>query len=258
MMRINILTIFPELFPAFLSFGMMKKAREKGLLTVKIHDLRDYTTDRHRSVDDVPFGGGAGMVMKVEPIHSAITDITSREGAQKRILLSPQGRVLNARLAKLLASETSLLMICGRYEGVDERVREHLVDEEISIGDYVLTGGEIPSMVVMEAMVRFIPGVLGSSDSLNEESFNQEFLEYPQYTRPAKYLDWEVPSVLLSGNHENIKQWRIKSSLFKTAKNRPDLIEWNNLSSGDIEWLKQCGVEIPDFFSDANKEGTIG
>ncbi|MGA1839856.1 MAG: tRNA (guanosine(37)-N1)-methyltransferase TrmD [bacterium] len=254
-MRINILTIFPELFPAFLSCGMMKKALEKGLLTVKIHDLRYYTIDRHRSVDDVPFGGGAGMVMKVEPIHAAITDITSKEGAQKRILLSPQGRVLNARLARLLASETSILMICGRYEGVDERVREHLVDEEISIGDYVLTGGEIPSMVLMEAMVRFIPGVLGSGDSLTEESFNQEFLEYPQYTRPANYLGWEVPSVLLSGNHENIKQWRIKSSLFKTAKNRPDLIEWNNLSPDDIEWLKQSGVEIPDVFSDDKKRG---
>ena len=197
------------------------------------------------------------MVMKVEPIHSAITAITSREGAQKRILLSPQGRVLNAGLAKLLASETSILMICGRYEGVDERVRDHLVDEEISIGDYVLTGGEIPSMVVMEAVVRFIPGVLGSSDSLIEESFNPEFLEYPQYTRPAKYLGWEVPGVLLSGNHEKIKQWRIKSSLYKTAKNRPDLIEWNNLSTNDIEWLKQSGVEIPEAFSDAKKGGGV-
>jgi tRNA (guanine37-N1)-methyltransferase len=256
-MRINILTIFPELFPAFLSYGMMKKAQEKGLLTVQVYDLREYTSDRHRSVDDVPFGGGAGMVMKVEPIHSAITAITSKEGEQKRILLSPQGRVLNTGLAKLLALETSIVLICGRYEGVDERVREHLVDEEISIGDYVLCGGEIPSMVIMEAIVRLIPGVLGSSDSLNEESFSPELLEYPQYTRPARYRGWDVPSVLLSGNHENIKQWRIKRSLFKTAKNRPDLIEWNKLSPRDCEWLKQNGVNIPDTFSNEKKGGAV-
>jgi tRNA (guanine37-N1)-methyltransferase len=254
-MRINILTIFPELFPAFLSYGMMKKAQEKGLLTVQIHDLREYASDRHRSVDDVPYGGGAGMVMKVEPIHSAISAITSKEGIQKRILLSPQGRVLNTSLAKLLALETSILLICGRYEGVDERVREYLVDEEISIGDYVLTGGEIPSMVLMEAIVRLIPGVLGSRDSLTEESFNPELLEYPQYTRPAKYHGWEVPNVLLSGNHENIKQWRIKRSLFRTAKNRPDLIEWTKLSPQDREWLNQNGVNIPDTFSDDKKGG---
>ncbi len=254
-MRINILTIFPELFPAFFSYGMMKKAQEKDLLTVKIYDLREYTSDRHRSVDDVPYGGGAGMVMKIEPIHSAINAITSKEGIQKRILLSPQGRVLNARLARLLALETSILLICGRYEGVDERVREHLVDEEISIGDYVLTGGEIPSMVLMEAIVRFIPGVLGSEDSLAEESFNQEWLEYPQYTRPAKYYGWNVPDVLLSGNHENIKQWRIKQSLFRTAKNRPDLIEWNKLSTQDREWLSQKGVHIPETFSEEKKGG---
>jgi tRNA (guanine37-N1)-methyltransferase len=229
---------------------MIRKAEEKGLLTVQIHDLREYTSDRHRSVDDVPYGGGAGMVMKVEPIHNAITSISSKENIKKRILLSPQGRVLNNRLAKLMASETSILLICGRYEGVDERIREYLVDEEISIGDYVLTGGEIPSIVLMEAVVRFIPGVLGNQDSLAEESFSHELLEYPQYTRPAKYHDWEVPKVLLSGNHENIKKWRIKQSLFRTAKNRPDLIEWAKLSIQDRAWLTKNGVQIPKTFSE--------
>ncbi len=214
-------------------------------MTVNIHNLREYTTDRHRSVDDVPYGGGAGMVMKVEPIHQALSSICPKEGVKKRVLLCPQGKVLDDGIARQLALENSILLICGRYEGVDERVREHLVDEEISIGDYVLTGGEIPSMVLMEAVVRFIPGVLGSQDSLAEESFSQNWLEYPQYTRPAEYKDWKVPDILLSGHHDNIKQWRHKQSLFRTAKQRPDLIDWTQLTPQDREWLIRNGVHIP-------------
>jgi tRNA (guanine37-N1)-methyltransferase len=247
-MRFDILTIFPELFPSFLSHGIIKRAQEKDLLTVQVHDLREYTTDRHRSVDDVPYGGGVGMVLKVEPIHRAIKSIYTKEGMQRCILLSPQGKVLSDGLARLLAREPSVLLICGRYEGVDERVRDHLVDDEISIGDFVLTGGEIPSMVLMEAVVRFIPGVLGSEDSLAEESFNRKLLEYPQYTRPAEYQGWEVPEILLSGHHENIKQWRLKQSLYRTAKHRPDMIEWTRLSTRDREWLIKKGVHIPGTF----------
>ena len=255
-MKLDILTIFPELFPPFLAHGMMNRAIEKGLMEVQIHDLRDYTTDRHRSVDDVPYGGGAGMVMKIEPIHSAMKVICPKKGNRKRILLCPQGKVLNDGLARVLARENSMMLICGRYEGVDERVREHLVDEEISIGDYVLTGGEIPAMVLMETVVRFIPGVLGSHDSLAEESFSQKWLEYPQYTRPAAYQGWQVPDVLLSGHHENIKHWRQREALFKTAKQRPDLIDWNRLSQQDCEWLIRKGIHIPESIIKNNVGGS--
>ena len=246
MMRFDILTIFPELFPAFLVHGMINRARDKGLMDVLIHDLREYTTDRHRSVDDVPYGGGAGMVMKIEPIHRAMRAISPGEGSQKRVLLSPQGKVLNDKMARALAKEHSLMLICGRYEGVDERVRAHLVDEEISIGDYVLTGGEIPAMVLMETVVRFIPGVLGSDDSLTEESFSQDWLEYPQYTRPEEYQGWEVPEVLLSGHHKKIKEWRKKQALLRTAKQRPDLIDWTQLSQQECAWLARKGMCIPE------------
>lgn len=240
------MTIFPDLFPSFLSYGIMKRAREKGLVSVQVHDLREYTTDRHRSVDDVPYGGGAGMVMKVEPIHRAITAICRNVTSVKRVLLSPQGRVLDQCLAHCLASEDAILLLCGRYEGVDERVREHLVDEEISIGDYVLMGGEIPAMVLMEAVVRLIPDVLGSRESLNEESFSRRLLEYPHYTRPANYQGWKVPETLLSGNHEHIREWRWRQSLVKTARGRPDLIDWNGLSPREREWLVNEGVCIPE------------
>jgi len=239
-------TIFPDLFPSFLSSGIMKRAREKGLVSVQVHDLREYTTDRHRTVDDVPFGGGAGMVMKVEPIHRAVTAICRNVTSPKRILLSPQGRVLDQCLARCLANEDAMLLVCGRYEGVDERVREHLVDEEISIGDYVLMGGEIPAMVLMEAVVRLVPDVLGSSESLAEESFSRKLLEYPHYTRPADYQGWEVPEILLSGNHEHIREWRLRQSLVKTARRRSDLIEWSGLSPREREWLIKDGVCIPE------------
>ncbi|MGA1795572.1 MAG: tRNA (guanosine(37)-N1)-methyltransferase TrmD [bacterium] len=245
-MRFDIVTIFPDLFPSFLSYGIMKRAREKGLVSVQVHDLREYTTDRHRSVDDVPYGGGVGMVMKVEPIHRAVTALCRNVTSVKRVLLSPRGRVLDQCMARCLASEEAILLLCGRYEGVDERVREHLVDEEISIGDYVLMGGEIPAMVLMEAVVRLIPDVLGSRESLDEESFSRRLLEYPHYTRPSNYQGWQVPETLLSGNHEHIREWRWRQSLVKTARGRPDLIDWNGLSPREREWLVNEGVCIPE------------
>ncbi len=247
-MRCDILTIFPEIFGPFLNYGMIKKARDNGLLSVKIYDLREFTRDSHKSVDDVPYGGGPGMVMKIEPIHQAAVSICSKGNSKKRVLLCPQGRQLNTKIAEDLSSEPGLLLICGRYEGVDERVKLHLVDEEISIGDYVLSGGEIPAMVLLETIVRFIPGVLGNKDSLDEESFSHGWLEYPQYTRPAEYMGWKVPEVLLSGHHENIKKWRYNQALLITAKRRPDLINWTALQPEDIEWLTQNGIQIPGTF----------
>jgi tRNA (guanine37-N1)-methyltransferase len=186
------------------------------------------------------------MVMKVEPIHRAVDAICRNVTSTKRILLSPQGKVFDQSLARSLAGEDAMLLVCGRYEGIDERVREHLVDEEISIGDYVLMGGEIPAMVLMEAVVRLVPDVLGSSESLAEESFSRKLLEYPHYTRPAVYQDWRVPEILLSGNHERIREWRLRQSLAKTARRRPDLIEWTGLSSREREWLVRDGVCIPE------------
>ncbi|MBN2372265.1 tRNA (guanosine(37)-N1)-methyltransferase TrmD [bacterium] len=241
-MRFDILTIFPEMFAPFLCYGMIKRARDKGLLTVYVHDLRVFTTDSHRSVDDVPYGGGPGMVMKIEPIHRAVTAICPEGRNKKRILLSPDGRKLNTELARCLASDDSLLLICGRYEGVDERVSLHLVDDEISIGDYILSGGEVPAMVLMEAIVRFIPGALGNRESLAEESFTGKWLEYPQYTRPAEFEGKKVPEVLLSGNHQEIKEWRHRQSLIRTAKRRPDLIDWALLTAKEIGWLAESGV----------------
>lgn len=256
-MRCNIITIFPDIFLAFMNHGMIKRARDKGLLTILIHDLREFSSDSHRSVDDVPYGGGPGMVMKIEPIHKALNSIGLKENLQKRILLSPQGRLLNVESAKELATLDSLVLICGRYEGVDERVKIHLIDEEISIGDYVLSGGEIPAMVLLEVIARFIPGVLGNQESLAEESFNQGLLEYPQYTRPAEYNGWKVPDFLLSGHHENIKQWRYKQSLLKTIKRRPDLVDWSALKPQDLKWLEENGVQIPLNFTKTEKEGVV-
>lgn len=245
-MRCDILTIFPDLFGPFLACGMMKKAQDKGLLSVGVHDLREFTSDRHRSVDDVPYGGGPGMIMKIDPIYRAVTTICTPKGGSMRILLSPQGRALSPDLAKLLSSESALFLICGRYEGVDERVRLNLVDEEVSIGDYVLNGGEIPAMVLLETVVRLIPGVLGGEDSLVDESFERDGLEYPQYTRPSAYKGWKVPDVLLSGHHEKIKEWRHRESLLRTAKRRPDLINWSRLTPGEVELLNRNDIHPED------------
>lgn len=252
-MRIDILTIFPEMFDAVLNESIIKRAREKRKIMINVHNLRDYSPDKHRKVDDRPFGGGPGMILGPEPIFNAIRDIISKlpEGPRafsekgraygaskgqrslakvgsrrsrgKIILLSPQGMRLNQKIAQRLAKYKHLILICGHYEGIDERVRRYLVDFEISIGDYVLTGGELPAMVVIDCVIRLIPGVLGEKKSLQIESFKDNLLEYEQYTRPADYRGMKVPSVLLSGNHKKIEEWRRKQAIKVTKKKRPDL-----------------------------------
>ncbi len=225
MLRIDIVTIFPGMFDGVLGESMMKRARDRKKALVRAHDLRDYTLDKHRKVDDRPFGGGAGMVMSPEPIFRAVEALKKgrRSGRGRVILLGPQGRKLDQKLALELSRLSWMILICGHYEGVDERVREHLADEEISIGDYILTGGEVPAMVLTDCVVRLIPGVLGDKNSLNFESFEGNLLEYAQYTRPADFRGMKVPEVLLRGDHGRIGAWRREDSLRRTRQRRPDL-----------------------------------
>jgi tRNA (guanine37-N1)-methyltransferase len=225
-MRIDILTLFPEVCRAPLSESMMKRAQESGALDLRIHNLRDWTTDKHHVVDDAPFGGGQGMVMKAEPIFAAVEELQSKiQNPKSRILLmSPTGRRLNQDIATDFSEESHLIIICGHYEGVDHRVIEHLVDAEISIGDYVLTNGAIAAVVFVDAVVRLLPGVLGHEQSAADDSFSGGLLEGPQYTRPSDFRGWKVPDVLLSGNHAQIAQWRKDQARQRTQENRPDLL----------------------------------
>jgi tRNA (guanine37-N1)-methyltransferase len=220
--KIEILTLFPELFPGPLSSGVTGRGLAAGLVTLRMHNLRDYTHDRHRQVDDIPYGGGAGMVLKPEPIFEAVR---AREGTGPVILLSPQGERLTQGLVRELAGKADLYLICGRYEGVDERVSAHLVDRELSIGDYVLTGGELPAMVLIDAVSRLVSGVLGSEESPLDESFAETLLEYPHYTRPAVFEGHSVPQVLLSGHHAEIERWRRAQAAERTRRRRPDLLD---------------------------------
>jgi tRNA (guanine37-N1)-methyltransferase len=222
-MKIDIVTLFPEICRAPLSESIMKRAQEKGILELKIHNLRDWTTDKHHVVDDAPFGGGHGMVMKSEPIFAAVEDL--RNQTSKVVLMSPGGRRLEQPLASELAQESHLIVVCGHYEGVDHRVIENLVDLEISIGDYVLTNGALAAAVLVDAVVRLLPGALGHEQSAADDSFTGGLLEAPQYTRPAEFRGWKVPDVLLSGNHAEIEKWRKKEALRRTRENRPDLLE---------------------------------
>ncbi len=222
MLNFTVITIFPEMFASPLSHSILKKAQEKGMISVNLVNLRDYATDRHRMTDDYPYGGGQGMVMKPEPLIKAIEDARSKLKKPRVILLSPQGKVFDQTMAERLAQEKEIVLICGRYEGVDERVQE-FVDDELSVGDYTLTGGELASMVVLDTVTRLIPGVLGNEKSAQEESFSDGLLEYPQYTRPEKFKGMRVPEVLLSGDHERIKSWRREMSLKRTRERRPDL-----------------------------------
>jgi tRNA (guanine37-N1)-methyltransferase len=219
---IEVLTLFPEMFPGPLTAGVTGRGLAAGLITLQVHNLRDYTHDRHRQVDDVPYGGGAGMVLKPEPIFEAVR---ARTGKGPVILLTPQGQLLNQGLVRELAGHDDLYLICGRYEGVDERVATHLVDKEVSIGDYVLTGGELPAMVVIDAVGRLVAGVLGSEESPKDESFDQHLLEYPHYTRPAEFEGHAVPEVLRSGHHAEIERWRRAQATERTRRRRPDLID---------------------------------
>jgi tRNA (guanine37-N1)-methyltransferase len=231
-MVFHILTIFPDFFQGPLQYGVVAKAAEAGLIQIHIHDLRTWTHDRHRTVDDRPFGGGEGMLLKPAPVFEAIESIwperqTNKGLANQRlILLSAQGKRFNQETARRLAQYEELFLICGRYEGVDERVAEHLADEELSIGDFVLSGGELGAALVLDCVARLLPGVLGNEDSALQESFSEPgLLDCPQYTRPAEFRGWKVPEVLLSGNHEEIRNWRRQAARDKTAKNRPDLLQ---------------------------------
>jgi tRNA (guanine37-N1)-methyltransferase len=232
MLRIDIITIFPEFFRDVIDYGIVKRARTAGLVEINSHDLRQWTNDKHRTVDDRPFGGGDGMVLKPEPIFAAVEALT---GASKReeypentrvVLLSPQGKVFSQESAQALADKpTRLILVCGRYEGVDERVAGALVTDEISIGDYVLSGGEPAALVMVDAVVRLLPGALGSDTSAVFESFSEGLLDYPHYTRPPEFRGMKVPDVLLSGNHADIERWRREAALSKTRRNRPDLLK---------------------------------
>ena len=226
-MIFRVLTIFPEFFQGPLQHGVVAKAAEFGLIQIHIHDLRAWTHDRHRTVDDRPFGGGEGMLLKPAPIFDAVESIWPQRGANQRIiLLSAQGRRFTQEAARRLSGYQELLLICGRYEGVDERVAEHLADEELSIGDFVLSGGELGAALVLDAVARLLPGVLGNEDSALQESFSEPgLLDCPQYTRPAEFRGWKVPEVLLSGNHEEIRNWRREAARDKTARMRPDLLQ---------------------------------
>jgi tRNA (guanine37-N1)-methyltransferase len=224
-MRIDILTLFPEMFPAVLDQSILRIAREKGLVEYHLWNIRDFSQDKHKKVDDRPYGGGPGMVMRPEPVFSAIEAVEKEDPApSKKVLLSPQGVRFSQSLAVELSRERRLLFLCGHYEGLDERIREGFDFLEISIGDYVLSGGEIPAMVIVDAVVRLIPGVLGDETSVSSESFSEGLLEYPQYTRPREFRGMKVPEVLISGNHEEIRRWRLEQARARTRRKRPDLL----------------------------------
>jgi tRNA (guanine37-N1)-methyltransferase len=240
----DVLSIFPEMFASPLSFSLLKKAQEKGLLNICLHDIRNWAEDnKHKMTDDAPYGGGCGMVMKIEPVEKALAAIKSQGVESLVILMTPQGETFNQKIAAELAEKKQIIIICGRYEGVDERIREHLTDREISIGDYILTGGELSALVLIDAVSRLIPGVLGNEESILSESFSPGLLEYPQYTRPAEYNGWRVPEVLVSGNHAEIERWRRYESLKRTYKRRPDLLEKTELSEVDKKNLQKIKAE---------------
>jgi tRNA (guanine37-N1)-methyltransferase len=241
-MRIDILSLFPQMFDGLLNCSIIARARERGLVDIRLHDIRAHTHDKHHVVDDYPYGGGAGMVIKPEPIFEAVEEIKEELelSTLPTILLSPQGRLFNQDIARALSEYKNIVLICGHYEGVDERVAEYLTTDEISIGDYLLSGGEIAAMAVTDCVVRLLPGVLGSEESLAEESHIGGLLEYPQYTRPETYRDWAVPSVLLSGDHGDVARWRRQQSLSRTAKRRPDLLEKAVLSTEDKKLLSEA------------------
>ncbi len=223
-MRIDVLTLFPEMFYGVLENSILKRAREKELITVNLINFRDYTRDKHNQVDDYPYGGGRGMLLKPEPIFAAVEAIENWQKA-RIIMLTPQGSVYNQKVAYELTQSEHLILLAGHYEGFDERIREHLVTDEISIGDYVLTGGELPAMVIIDSVARLLPDVLGSEESLIHESFTNDLLEYPHYTRPEIFREWQVPEVLLSGHHANIEKWREEQSLLRTSSRRKDLLD---------------------------------
>ncbi|WP_080840102.1 tRNA (guanosine(37)-N1)-methyltransferase TrmD [Cohnella massiliensis] len=247
-MRIDVLTLFPEMFEGVFGSSILGKARDRGKVSLATVNFRDFATNKHNTVDDTPYGGGGGMVLKPDPIFAAVEAVveSARQAASPEakpprvILMCPQGEPLSQAKARELAQEEHLVFICGHYEGYDERIREFLITDELSIGDYVLTGGELPAMVVIDAVVRLLPGVLGNDRSALHDSFSDGLLEYPHYTRPPEFRGWKVPDVLLSGNHAEIDRWRRRQSLLRTAKRRPELLERAELSDKERDWLEQA------------------
>jgi tRNA (guanine37-N1)-methyltransferase len=241
-MRFEVFTLLPEVFPPYLESSILKRAIQRGLVEVNIHNIRDYTHDKHHVTDDTPYGGGGGMVMKPEPIFEAVETVLGLAPPPSPpeldpgipiIFLSPQGRVFNQRIAEELTAHERIALLCGRYEGVDERVREHLVTDEISIGDYVLTGGELPAMILIDAVARLLPGALGDPTGAQDDSHSMGLLEYPHYTKPAEFRGWKVPEILLSGDHAKIEKWRREQALTRTFHKRPDMLEKAGLSETD-------------------------
>lgn len=246
-MQFEVFTLLPEVFPPYLESSILQRARQRGLIEVHVHNIRDYTHDKHHTTDDTPYGGGGGMVMKPEPVFEAVESVLGFTANPTQptpvpvILLTPQGRVFTQRLAEELSGYERIALLCGRYEGVDERIREHLVTDEISIGDYVLTGGELPALVVIDAVSRLLPGVLGDPTGAEDDSHSMGLLEYPHYTRPPEFRGWQVPEILLSGDHGKIEKWRREQSLTRTLTRRPDILEKADLSKEDqkiVERLK--------------------
>lgn len=245
-MLINIISLFPEMFDGPLGHSILKRAQDAGALSVQVTNPRDFAFDKHRIVDDYPFGGGSGMVMKPDPIFRAVQSVVSSNDSLTRrriILMCPGGQVFDQAKARELAGYDQLVLVCGHYEGIDARIRQHVIDEAISIGDYVLTGGELPAMVITDAVARMIPGVLGANDAAEHDSFYNGLLEYPQYTRPREFNGWDVPEILLSGDHAKIENWRRKQSLKATLERRPDLLDKVELSPLDHKLLQEIKAE---------------
>ncbi len=242
-MTVDILTVFPEMFESVFAASILGRAREQGLLDIRLTDIRPFSAAKHKNTDDYPFGGGAGMVMTAQPIMDAMAAVSASLPGARRIYLGPRGKKLTTQLARELAREPALILLCGHYEGVDQRALDACIDEEISIGDYILTGGELAAMVLTDCVARFIPGVLGSSESPEEESFSDGLLEYPQYTRPRDLNGRSVPEVLLNGDHAKIAAWRRRESLRATLRFRPDLLETADLSPADLKILKELENE---------------
>ena len=247
-MQFEVFTLLPEVFPSYLETSILKRARDRGLINVRVHNIRDYTHDKHPMTDDTPYGGGGGMVMKPEPVFEAIESVLGIASPQTApssvsnipiILLTPQGRVFNQTIAKELSAHPHIALLCGRYEGIDERIREHLVTDEISIGDYVLTGGEIPALILIDAISRLLPNVLGDPTGAEDDSHAMGLLEYPHYTRPPEFRGWQAPEVLLSGDHAKIDKWRRQQALERTFKKRPDMLEKAQLTKEDLKFIEK-------------------
>jgi tRNA (guanine37-N1)-methyltransferase len=242
-MHFDVFTIFPEVMQPYLETSILQRARQSGLLTVHLHNIRDWTTDRHHTTDDTPYGGGGGMVMKPEPIFAAVEGVLGIPPTCPVILLTPQGRLFTQKVAEELAGHPHLALLSGRYEGIDERVRQHLASDEISIGDFILTGGELPALVVIDAVGRLLPGALGDPQAAAQDSYATGLLEYPHYTRPPEFRGWGVPEVLISGDHGRIARWRREQSLLRTWQRRPDLLETAELNEQDREFLSELMKE---------------